>query len=273
MIEVRYRMRFGNNLFQYCFGRILAEELGYELAADPLPGFPNTSHHVSGNRYLKPTVRLTGHVTDLSEILSDRSKRHIILDGYFQRYEHYRNYKSRIRNDWLITNLSSYPINTKDVVLCVRRGDYVPLHALPFSYYHDAIRLLHPRRVYICSDEPHDPFVKLLVWRYRAELIPPDPMQNLEFIKSFRKIVISNSTFCWWAAFLSHGTEIIAPIPVQGFWGPNYKNSLRVYDEPRYRYIQCKEVYHPNVLERAIWSYRNLKAYARDTIIQRQANL
>ena len=31
MISVNYAGRLGNNIFQYCFGRILAEELGYMM--------------------------------------------------------------------------------------------------------------------------------------------------------------------------------------------------------------------------------------------------
>ena len=42
MIDVKYNGGLGNNLFQYCFGRILAERLGYALAAPPIPGFAGT---------------------------------------------------------------------------------------------------------------------------------------------------------------------------------------------------------------------------------------
>ena len=51
MIEVRYQGRLGNHLFQYCFGRILAEKMGYKLKADPIPGFPATSVPVEGHDY------------------------------------------------------------------------------------------------------------------------------------------------------------------------------------------------------------------------------
>ena len=35
MIEVHYRCAFGNNLFQYALGRILAEHRGYALECSP----------------------------------------------------------------------------------------------------------------------------------------------------------------------------------------------------------------------------------------------
>ena len=43
MIEVRYKGRLGNNLFQYCLGRILSEALGFALQANAIPGFPGTA--------------------------------------------------------------------------------------------------------------------------------------------------------------------------------------------------------------------------------------
>jgi hypothetical protein len=48
MIEVRYKGQLGNNMFQYCLGRILAEELGFALQAGPISGFSNTEEKIGG---------------------------------------------------------------------------------------------------------------------------------------------------------------------------------------------------------------------------------
>jgi hypothetical protein len=48
MIEVRYKARLGNRMFQYCLGRILAEQLDFRLVAEPLSGFPNTRQKIEG---------------------------------------------------------------------------------------------------------------------------------------------------------------------------------------------------------------------------------
>lgn len=138
VIEVRYRGRFGNHLFQYCFGRILAEELGFALRAEPISGFPGTAAEVSGAVHEGPVVVLDGHVVDLPAILRDRSPRRIVLDGYFQRYEYYRPYREPIRAEWLRAADGPSPdIDAGDLALHVRLGDYVAAHdaALPFSYY------------------------------------------------------------------------------------------------------------------------------------------
>ena len=64
MIEVRYnkfayKALIGNNMFQYCLGRILAEELGFALQAEAIPGFPNTAERIKVER-MTGVIRATG---------------------------------------------------------------------------------------------------------------------------------------------------------------------------------------------------------------------
>lgn len=255
MIKVNYLGRLGNNLFQYCLGRILAEELGYELDAIPIPGFPNTSKKINGNNYSNySTEILRGQLKDLAPILKNRKRRKIVLNGYFQKFDHYKKYREIIKSEWLITDIDekSFHTDPEDVVLCVRRGDYVPKHALPFSYYEEALSQLKYRKVFICTDEPDDPFNIILKLKYRATIVNPNPELNLAFIKSFNKIVISSSTFCWWAAFLSKAEKIYAPLPIRGFWSRYYRIDLRILDEERYTFLKCKSPYETNFLERLI---------------------
>jgi len=106
MVEVKYSSQMGNHLFQYCFGRIIAERLGYKLKAGPIPGFSNTAKKVNGHDYFSyPADLLLGHIEkkikrqeiDLKALLADKRKRKIVINGFFQRYEYYKPYKSQIR--------------------------------------------------------------------------------------------------------------------------------------------------------------------------------
>lgn len=98
MIEVIYDGNLGNNLFQYCFGRILAETLGYKLVADPILGFPKTYDFVNGDSYynINP-ITLRGQKPNLDFLNEANPKHHILLTGYFQRYEYYRPHGNSIK--------------------------------------------------------------------------------------------------------------------------------------------------------------------------------
>lgn len=259
MVEVIYDGGLGNNLFQYCFGRILAEKLGYRLVVPPIPGLTGTYDLVDGHAYANEAIlTLRGQKPDLTFIESDSDEKyHFLLTGYFQRYEYYKPYAQRIR-EWLhIEDHIDARIGENDVVLSIRRGrDYIPRYGLPLSYYANALASIQYERVHICTNEPTDPFIQYLRKKYDAVIRPgsfqrgrilPDylsgALDNLVFIKKFKKIVISNSSFAWWAAFLSDADEIIYPRPSNGMWSPTDSVSKNIdleVDEERYHYLDCE---------------------------------
>ena len=220
MIRVIYDGNLGNNLFQYAFGRILAEKYGLQLDAKPIAGFPRTGDNVSG-------IRLAG--SDEIVLRGQRPKlpydvdRPMLLTGYFQRSEYYVSHVNQIK-EWFTMDyvLKEEPPDERDVVVGIRRGrDYVPRHALPISYFSEAICQCSPRRVFITTNSPNDPFVKFIAKRFSGKIRPPGALDNLAFISNFSRIVISNSTFLWWGAFLSNANLVIFPRPSNGFWSKN----------------------------------------------------
>ncbi len=250
MIEVRYDGNLGNNLFQYCMGRILATELGYRLKAEPIPGFPATFETVEGADHSQaaPPILYTRQRIDLDGLLKNRPKQKIVLHGHFQRFEYYRDYKEVIRKDWLrqATTVDEN-IGKDDLVVGIRRGaDYIPRHGLPRSYFEEAISRIEHQRMYICTNLPNDPFVRYFEKKYKATVRAPGALDNLAFIKLFKKVIISNSTFLWWGAFLSDAEQVIVPVPLNGFWSSEEEISqdidLRV-PERRYLYLNCRERY------------------------------
>ncbi len=90
MVEVKYIGRLGNNLFQYCFARILAQGLGYKLKAEPIAGFPNTKKEVEGCDYSQGyPVQVIAHdypdhyAGDYSKVLSWKNK-NLSLEAIFK---------------------------------------------------------------------------------------------------------------------------------------------------------------------------------------------
>jgi len=264
MVEVVYKERLGNNLFQYCIGRIIAEGLGYKLKADPIPCFPKTSEILEGEDCSHaPRQVFSGQYIDIESILQDKTKRHIIIDGYFQRYEYYRPYKTKIKM-WLATEPCTYgeDVSSRDAIICMRRDDSVwNMNALPLSYYEGALRGLSVHRFYICTDDIHDWYIKKVARVYHAKIMSLQPEQQIKFIMAFNNIIISQSSFQWWAAFLSKAEEIYFPIPLEGYWSDQQKYGIdvRVTEEKRYKYVRCIEKYKITSRDKIYSLYKRVK--------------
>jgi hypothetical protein len=251
LVEVRYKARLGNNLFQYCLGRILAEELGFALQAAPIPGFSKTSEKVVGARGRLPEQILSGHRVDLNEIVSNRSLRRIVLDGWFQRYEYYHPHRARIRK-WLAFDSAQPSVSRSDVVVNVRRTDFVQLGwALPFSYYSEALERLSPRGGEVCivTDDRSDPFLeRFAAWRPR--FVSGTALAQLHFMAQAPRLVMSQSTFSWWPTFLGDPVEVVCPVPSFGAWSQEGEaRDASLIERDRFICIECHEPYQPTKSE------------------------
>lgn len=246
MVEVIYDGNLGNNLFQYCFGRIIALKLGYHLKAKPINGFAGTYDIVEGKSYAGRTqITLRGQKPDLSFLNERDPQYHILLTGYFQRSEYYLPNRQLIR-EWLVMEGSTADlVSPQDVVVVVRRGkDYIPRHGLPLRYYNGALGRIAHNRVFICTNDSSDQFVRYLAKEHGAIVKAPNPLENFYFIKSFNKIIGSNSSFFWLAAFLSDAEEIVFPRPENGLWSRNDSMSKEIeleIEEPQYIYLSAEK--------------------------------
>lgn len=245
-VDVVFSGRLGNNLFQYVLGRIIAEHYGLEMNCSTLyqeqltfggkaldvgpyaslPSlsqyFPNAPLYIPGLRVRYPvedyTVRQNspwnGQKLDLQKLLKDPKPRHFRLAGFFQRFEYFEPHQARIRQ-WLAQVPPTLPwrVSDRDVVLNIRRGfDYWLLNwTLPMSYYRAALsRFRNIGTVYVCGTGIDDGVRAALV-EYDPVYYEASPIEHFAFMRCFDRIVISNSTFAWWAAFLSNAHEIIGP--------------------------------------------------------------
>jgi hypothetical protein len=264
MVEVRYQAQLGNNLFQYCFGRILAEGLGFQLAAGAIPGFPNTQDVVAGERHDAPEQVLSGHDVGLAGVLADRRPRRIVLDGWFQRYDYYRPHRERIRR-WLAFDAAvPAPHPAPDTVVHVRRGDYVTLGwALPFSFYEQALARLSPRgSVCILTDDPRDPFFEQFA-RWQPVFPAGNALAHLRLMSAARRIVMSQSTYSWWPTFLGAPDQVVCPAPAFGPWSPDRDGrNATLIERDRFICLDVAEPYRPAPREQRHQEWRAFKRRA-----------
>ena len=163
--------------------------------------------------------------TDLgfSEII--RSK-NILLNGYFQSF-HWVDLVAKSMKDLYATSveLEKYRILASEelpTIVHIRRGDYKiedTFGLLSTNYYSAAIRYLESvgisEYVWVFSDEPDIALGVLnLDDSKKVRLIPEmdlNSAQLLEIMKLGQAFVIANSTYSWWAAYLSDSKKIVAP--------------------------------------------------------------
>ena len=270
MVQVSLLGRLGNNLFQYALGRLIAEHRKYEFrcarhvpAINPQYGeatagailtleqiqqcLPGAPLHIAGRTIVRPTQvfdvfgrspRWSGHLIHLDRLLRERSHRAIFLRGYFQRYEYFAANRARIRK-WFALDLDSAfdLLRPTDVVLSIRRGaDYAQRGwVLPMSYYTTALaRLSNIGTVFVCGT-CIDHQARRALARYRpVYCCDATPLQQLNLMIRANRLVMANSTFAWWGAFLGSAAELYAPVCSRAIYGfSGYKDvDLRITNRP-----------------------------------------
>ena len=170
-------------------------------------------------------------------------KKPMYLKGYFQSYKYLESINSELLEMFKVSNPSNWfesklrlleEINP--TIIHIRRGDYLKLQddfgLLHMEYYLEAISRLddaeRKKPIWIFSDSP-----EMVTGEIQnsdlgnAEVIisPPEVTANeiLYLMSRGKRIVISNSTFSWWAAYFSRReTKIFAP----EFWFRDRKDPV-----------------------------------------------
>jgi hypothetical protein len=98
------------------------------------------------------------------------------------------------------------------VLVNVRLREFVNLGIALHPYYYTSI-LDHMtfKKLYLMTDEPSNPYLDCLA-KYNPEIIQGYGPEHFFKALAFKRIVMSNSTFCWWFVFLSDAQEIYLPM-------------------------------------------------------------
>jgi Glycosyl transferase family 11 len=147
------------------------------------------------------------------------------LYGYFQAHAYFRSSEPE-----LATMLPAPPQSSASIAVHVRRGDYLmPAHAshgmTTLAYFERAIPLMYeaygelPLRVYTDSPEQVEDEFTGLPYAFELASNTPElsPWDTVVLMARSRAIVMSNSSFSWWAAWLMRqrdpSVRVIAPRP------------------------------------------------------------
>lgn len=240
MIYVDLHCRLGNQLFQIAAGASLAAANHTEMrccvcAEEMVPGgktlreytkpysetifstvefvdeIPKGIKHLKWNQFeYKPFPQITEDTSISGAFQSYRYFDENVVKKLFQKPDYVNEYI-----------LSNYPNLGKDVTAVhIRRGDYLPIpHKFPvmsLSYFKNAIQQIGNGRFMIISDD--------IDWCKQNFIGPEysfsnsrDALIDLFLIASCQNVIMSNSSFSWWGAFLNSNPDKIVIAPNRWF--------------------------------------------------------
>ena len=163
-------------------------------------------------------------------------KNKVYLEGYWQSAKYLNSIDSIIRKDFTFKNdvlavnkaLKEKIDTTKSVAIHIRRGDYVnnPLHnVFDMGYIEKAVQLMLDTvgkdvAFFIFSDDldwcKNNLFTQdKNITRYYCD--GGSSIEDFQLMSSCKHFITANSTFSWWAAYLSHNTQKIVITPQKWF--------------------------------------------------------
>jgi hypothetical protein len=160
----------------------------------------------------------------------------VYLDGYWQSPKYFEMIEDVIREDFTLKY--GLPLSTKNLIeviekensVCihVRRGDYVgnKFHEIVGKeYYNNGIDLISKKikidKIYVFSDDikwcEENMKFEFPVMFVGEEYAGEKAEGHLMLMKSCKNFIIPNSSFSWWAAWLSNYKDKIVIVPKQWF--------------------------------------------------------
>jgi len=203
-VTVAYSGGLGNNLFQYVSARLFAVENGLRLDTPIAPnGMVAATPH-------EPGESVPGPPTVLGEFhgILDRpyGRGRYDLRGYFQNANWILGRETAVRG--FLRPLPMEEKNVQDIVIHCRLGDYAKLGwVIDPKWYLSVLERERFRRLYIVTDTFDRPYLSAFK-PYDPHVLCSSPSSDWQFLRSFDRMVISLSTFAWWAAFLGDASRI-----------------------------------------------------------------
>ena len=248
MITCNFHGRLGNNLFQIATVASIASKAGVDFT---LPELTHAGHRgdiaVDLDMFAYSFNRGVCEVTSeyhekVFEYVSIQAKDKLKLGGFFQSWKYFEDIKDLLLNKYFKPSnevskiISKYNISENSLGISVRRGDYLMLQnnhcVLTLDYYQDAINTHFKNnidQIYIFSDDIE--WCKS-VFGDQVNYVNDSIGVQLFLMSKMKHLIMSNSTFAWWGAYLNQNNGIIvAPTP---WFGPN--NS----------YINTDDLFYPS---------------------------
>lgn len=221
VIIPKYQGRTGNQIFQYVFARLIAEKNGFAMGEHfPCQGLFSEA--------IQPRVEVgrvcdgdVGPIVFKDGLWPDRTPKYLemkltpwvyIVDGFWQDWRYYEPYRTTIRSWFTYPYQLPHTPEPDALVAHVRLGDYQRYKTVIAPQWISKVLYtikFKPQRskFYIVTDDPTSRFFDKIK-QYRPEIVSVSPEHDWNFIRAAKRIICGNSSFSWWAAYLSDATNV-----------------------------------------------------------------
>lgn len=246
MIHCKLHGRLGNNLFQIATALSQASKLNAKVTIDKKThaghrGYIDTDFSMFSYEFEQ--LESSGLTVEYNETTLHFKEFFIeddtVLSGYFASWKYFDDIREELLNFYFLPSnsvqksLSKYIVSEKSLGISVRRGDFLMLQnnhcVLTLEYYQDVINKYFKDNIdsiYIFSDDIE--WCKG-VFGDEVNYVEDTIGTQLFLMSKMKNLILSNSTFAWWGAYLNQNSGIIvAPDP---WLGPAHddKNTNDIY--------------------------------------------
>lgn len=205
-VEVIYNGGIGNCLFQYVCARLFAIQNNLKLTTPfKYQDIFQMTPFEGGKQEGGPKITIEDKDDPLSRPFAPANYSFL---GYFQRSKWYTSRREEIENFMQLKPISAPALGGSNIVLHLRMGDFVACKiAIHPSWYLNILRKEDFERLVIVTNEVNPEYISHFSI-YNPVVVCSTPAHDWYLVRQFDKIICSNSTFCWWAAFLSRASRI-----------------------------------------------------------------
>ena len=256
MIEGKLTGRMGNQMFQYSITRTIAEKNGFNFYippyGDPTICASTEGHHLSNffpnmNLGKKDGDVVYRYVEDHTSQKYDPNIFNLpdftFVSGFFQTDKYYRDYEDNVKS-WFKVEMDS---ETSSIINRYDIDKYCFIHLRGSDYKNHTHWFLTKDYYQSSMDRINEEYdVKFVIitddieiskeWFPEIDAISNEMMVDFKLIYYSKYCIISNSTFSWWASWLSNKKISIAPNnwlnhnkPEDGFYPVDIKSDKFIY--------------------------------------------
>lgn len=247
-VKIYFAGQIGNQFFHYCLGKILAEKYGLDFQPPPhyvdRHGLPVqwsaaplfTMQPTPGHRYRGNAFQFGAYHWYDFDCLPRNRPLHVCY-GHWCRYELFRAWKEKIKQDWLAIPPDRFVSTDPEAIyIHVRRTDFVSgSFDADFKHFDTNFqssatsidgfarciaRFPVGRKLILVTDAPADPFLaEFNRFGVPVEILSGRWDEDFLTLASCRQMIMSNSTFSWWAGLLGKAEQIVCPLLPDTYWG------------------------------------------------------